>query len=454
MTALTRILFLLMMWALPVTLITGFGPFRVYTLDVFLVPLIFAFIIAKLTNPRIRIRFSGPDKYVLLLFFFIIVSFVLSGDRFLSKPNLIDWFRYLFIYMISRSLFESEVIKSKEFVNTLTWIGVVLMLVGLIQAITNTRFGLIGNFFGASLNQGSTAGIAWNQVVSRVSGTSPNPNVYSMWITIFFGLALARAFVGGRYYLFFFGVALGSFAIVSTLARGGVAAFFLFVAIMLLMNYKKLADNRYVFSLAAATLAAIVIAVIGAYVTEIRFEQILDSFMARVDQASDKKSAAAASGRIDLILMGFDVIFSNAKVLFFGTGASSFTNGIIIHNMWMRLFAEHGVFALLALVTLFLSFFRIIKKFRSGYTEESRFWVTYLTATLIPYFLISSQVYHTAGSYDVIIPLFVIISFVVSRQRIAEKNVVAPNGELGREAASVVPADRIIRRRPRLLHKP
>jgi len=443
--ALTRILFVLTLWALPVTLVKGFGAYRVYTLDVFLVPLVFAFLIAKFTNHRIRSSFSGPDKYVLLLFFFIVVSFVLSGDRFISKANLIDWFRYLSIYMISRSLFESELIKSKEFANTLSWMGVVLMLVGLIQAVTNTQFGLINNYFGGSFDDGSGAKVAWNTVVNRVSGTTPNSNVYAMWIMFFFGFALVRVFVGKRYKMFFLWVALGGFTMASTLSRGGVSAFFLFLAIVLLMNYKKLVDSRYVFSLAAATLAAIVIAVTGIYLTELGIEQIFDSFMVRVDQAGG--DAGAAAGRMDSVLVGFDVIFNSAKVLLFGTGGSNFPHGYFVHNMWVKLFAEHGIFALLALIALFLSFFRTIRKFRLSGTDESRLWVTYLTATLIPFLLISSQVYPTAGYYTILVPLFVIISFVVSRQRIAEKSVVATNGVLDHEAASVAPSDPILRRR-------
>jgi hypothetical protein len=175
--------------------------------------------------------------------------------------------------------------------------------------------------------------------------------------------------------------------------------------------------------------------------------------MVRLNNAGVGKSEGGAADRISLILIGFNVIFNSAKVFFVGTGAGNFPHGVIIHNMWVRLFAEHGIFALLSMIALFLSFFRTIIKVRSSGAEESGLWVIYLTASLIPFLLISSQVYHTAGHYEVLFPLLVIISFVVSRQRIAEKTTVVASGIVNHEAPSVAQSDRILRRRPRLQQK-
>lgn len=56
--------------------------------------------------------------------------------------------------------------------------------------------------------------------------------------------------------------------------------------------------------------------VIRVYVTELQFQQMCDSFMVRTDLSSDEKSAVAASGLINMVLIGFDVILNNTKVIF------------------------------------------------------------------------------------------------------------------------------------------
>ena len=117
--------------------------------------------------------------------------------------------------------------------------------------------------------------------------------------------------------------------------------------------------------------------VIRVYVTELQFQQMCDSFMVRTDLSSDEKSAVAASGLINMVLIGFDVILNNTKVIFLATRAWNFPHGIEIHN----LFVQHEVFGVLALVTLFYDFIRIIRKFQSEDTEESRLWAAYLKAT-------------------------------------------------------------------------
>jgi hypothetical protein len=414
MFATARILLLGSLFLIPFTLELPYGVIRLYTVDLAIVPLLVVVLLLLLFTPR-RVRFHWviTDTFVLSLFIAITLSLLFSDDRTLSLPNFADWIRCIVVYGMSRMLFENEIITARQLQASFIAVGLLLVMIGLVQLVTGTKFGLIGNYFGLSREQGSSAMIGRFVVVSRISGTTSNANIYVMWVNLFFGMAVAWCLVTRRYLLFFAAAAIGSVVVIGTLARGGAAAFAMFLLILALRNFRRLLDVRAVLIGALAIPLMLGVILLGPAAVQVELQDLVSYFDDRLQQVESEQHGIQ---RLLAVEIGLNLVISDMKIFLVGTGAENFPNALIIHNMWVRLLAEHGVLTVAMIFGVAVALIGVIRGYEASRTFEAHLWTQYASAMLLSFVVVSSQVYHTAGSYNLLLPLSVLTAFLVSRR--------------------------------------
>ncbi len=439
---LSRMLFLALFFALPITLAMQVGPIRVYTLDVVLAPLLAVLLLTKLLHPgRLRFRALPTDFVVVCIFLAVLLSFGFSGQRSLSMPNLADWARYVLIYFAARLLFESAIVEARQFENVLVAVGLLLTAVGLAQLLTGSHIGVAANYFGSGDTEGSKAAIQGMGVVNRISGTTPNANVYVTWLNLFLAFALTRWWFQRRYLHFFLTAAIGGLVVVSTLARGGTFAFLLFLLLLVFWGRQRLLDSKFVVLSMVVMVGLLGVVASGFLPDSLQPARLLEALSGRLEQG-DQGGVAVGGGRLMQIRMGLDAL-SHLKILLLGTGSAYFYHGtIIIHNMWMQILVEQGLAVFLTVVALFVAFLLNTRRFRRSGTTEAEMWSMYIWSTMPPFLLVSSQVYHTTGDYEIMIPVLALMAFVASRVAVPARR---PESQPSRSQGSAKAAERLLR---------
>src|SRR5690606_34601355 len=164
--------------------------------------------------------------------------------------------------------------------------------------------------------EGTTATIG-AQVVQRVSGPTPNANIYAMWLTLFGLLPMAHWLSRGRYLRCLFGAGITSVVMLSTLARGALAAYALSL-LLLAIWYRRVLVNP-----PASVVALLLVAVaapfvlLGPWISELRLDQLAELFSARIEDAGMDGDAA---GRLETVRIGLMVALQDYQTLLLGTG--------------------------------------------------------------------------------------------------------------------------------------
>lgn len=412
------------------TLVKEIGFARIYLLDFALVPTAFVLMIGKLVSPEeFRIKRTKIDYLVAAMLFFAFVAVSVSYDRAQSFVELADWFRITFVYWAGRILFSDD--RQQHVLNIgLIFFAALLIGIGLIQLVSGTSFGLIGNYFGGNLDQMISANVEGLDSKSRISGTTTNPIIFAMWITLFSSVLLAKLLEDRRYFWFFSLTAASFVVVISTLSRGAIGAYVISWFLVIILQRKQIIDARMFATVAVLILFSPVI--ILAVVNQLALDETVKVLQARVQQ---QELLEKDSMRGQLISTGISLL-QKPKIFVAGIGPGNFsrvasssdnefrsikTSGAKysrsgIHNVWLKSWVEYGIGMFISMACFFLAAGAIgYSVLRQNVTGSDRAWAGGILAFLVPYVGIDSQVYESAMSYHLLIPLFFIIGVVVSR---------------------------------------
>ena len=429
MNRIAKVLLLLSMVFVLFTLAKDFPPYRFYLVDVVLLPCLVAALVQRLSSPsRSRFRWQRVDSLVALLMAFVSLAFVFSEDLLRSVVTYMDWVRIVAIYFAARVLFQNAV-SSRAYLRAFWVSASLLVAIGMIQLGTGSSFGLIGNYFGAGSDQAIAANVAGVGSRARISGTTTNPIIFALWITLFTVLVASDLSARGRSIAFVAVSAIAAVVVLSTLSRGAIAAFAFSFAILVVLNRKQL--TRYV-------LAGMLFGVLSLPVAVVAFEKLALSDLAEMLQAriEQQELLQEDSGRVQVIKMAGELLVE-PKVVLVGSGPDNMVLAYMkyvaevqnnnyrnaqnqrsgVHNVWIKMLVEYGVFAALILLTIWIAAVR--RSFRlwkmRDQSRVARVWGATGIAFLIPYLILDCSVYESAMSYHVMIPLFIFLAFIVSK---------------------------------------
>ncbi|MEM6638937.1 MAG: O-antigen ligase family protein [Pseudomonadota bacterium] len=411
------------------TLVKDYPPYRLYLVDFALVPMLLVTIFQRMSLPsRLRIRWQGIDTLFILFALSVLLAFMFSENTRQSAVTFIDWIRIILFYFLCRMLFQKQ-IQDKTLFRVFTLGSVILIVIGLIQLVTNSSFGLIGNYFGLGNAQGVEANVAGFGSRARVSGTTSNPIIFAMWVTLFALIVAARFNYRGRTILFFAVTGAGAVVVLSTLSRGAIAAFALTWLIFVFMNRKQLVRNVVYGSV--LLVMAMPLAYLG--LQESLIADVAEMVEARIER---QELLEEDSGRVKVFRIAQELL-KEPKIFMVGTGPDNmmpaynkFGEGVSfrenpnvvyqrsgVHNVWMKVFVEYGVASFVLFVLIWLSIlrhtYRLWKQHR--FDERARLWASIGFAFFIPYILIDSMVYESAMTYHIYIPLFALVAWLVTQ---------------------------------------
>ncbi len=457
MTALLRLALFGVLLGNTLTLITRVGPFHVYTVDFAILP--FALLLlAWVTMKRgpIGVQWHWVDTMVIVNLALALVSFGLSDDVSQSVMGTVDWFRLGFLYMAFR-LLSAEVIQPRVLVLQFALLTVMLVGLGLAQMVTGEPIGLIANYFGRDLDQLSWSSVGQFGEQWRVSGPTPNSNVFAMWVIVFGGLVAAHGLSrGGSGMLQFGAVALGMATVVlGTLSRGGGLGLVVFMA-LLAWNFRRQIAHAGVMVPLAAGLFGLTVLSVG-LLSGALLPFLGDQFEVFAARGAGGIARAEGDVRIRLLQVGFQLL-ADPKVLLVGCGSDAMIEAILnrlrsplamsvaleasgqgielrtgMHNVWMRMAVEYGVPAALAFASLFVGLWSSARRLAHT-TEGAALMGPYVLAIALWFILVPSQVYLMAARLPVLLPLFLLLAYTVTRSTQAD----AAAAEPARQAAGFV----------------
>jgi O-antigen ligase len=316
------------------------------------------------------------------------------------------------------------VIQERALVIQFTIMALFLVGLGFLQIAAGEPLGIIADYFGESREQ-----YGWY----RVSGPTPNSNVFAMWVIVYGGLSLSVFLAKIRPFLFFAMASAMTVVLIGTLSRGGALGFVVLVFVLLLMHSQTILSMRFLIpaSLLTVGLVGLLFIMVVANVQPVLTRGVLN-LVSRQEEARDFEEGAK---RRDLLQLGLQLL-RRPKIAAVGSGAggmlqaslvgSSATAAISqrlvdggvdvgtgVHNVWIATAVENGIPSAAILFLIFVFFIRQITRWRRRH-EESRIWAAYLMAIGIWYLVVASQVYLEAARLPVLLPVVVLIAFAAN----------------------------------------
>lgn len=424
MARLLRIAFFLVLLTNSLTLSGGPFPFDVYTLDLALIPLALLVVVKSIFLPGPRLHLTPFDLLFVLLIVLIMVSLIFSVNRQPSLTNTMDWLRLVLIYFLARSVLGS-VVQERTLVVQFTIMALFLIGLGLLQMATGEPIGIIADYFGESREQSG-----WH----RVSGPTPNSNMFATWVVVYGGLSLSVLLSKVRPFLFFAMAGAMTVVLLGTLSRGGALGFAVLVFILLLMHSQRVFSMRFLVpaSLLTVGLMGLLFIMVVANVPPVLTRGV-HNLMTRQTEVRDVEEGGR---RWELMKLGFQLL-KRPKIAavgcgaggmmqagIAGSGASAVTArrlldrgvdvGTGVHNVWITTAVENGIPSAAVLFAILVVFFRWIRRW-SRRDEESSVWAAYLMAIGVWYLAVASQVYLTAARLPVLLPLVILIALVANQ---------------------------------------
>lgn len=428
-----KILFFFVLLANTLTLSRRVLPFDVYTVDIALLPLGLAVFAWALANPRsLRLKLNLIDVLFVVLMALMVISLAFSVNRSQSLTGTMDWLRLFLFYFICR-LIVGTVITERTLSAQFGAMAVFLLALGLIQTVTGLPIGLLANYVGSDRGD-----FFWY----RVSGPTPNSNMFAMWVLVFGGFLLSWA-LGRRRVLAFFAISsLIGVVLVATQSRGGVAGFVLITLVILWANRTRVISSGFVLGGLVLGVAAITLTLASLLADwDTPFAKGAQALLGRQASVSD---FAEGGERRALLETGLDLLQS-PKVFLVGCGAQGMieaalsgsarlTSGRLdealqagenlktgVHNVWIAIAVENGVFTSLVLLGIFSLFsWRVLRSRRIGDPDDP-VWSGYLLAMVAWYMVVASQVYLMAARLPILLPVIVLITFAISERDGAEE---------------------------------
>jgi O-antigen ligase len=440
-----RWLFFLTVFLSLLTLVKEVPPFRIYLLDFALIPLAtMTLLLYSSGSSRLRFTWQRIDTLFVCLLVAVSAAFAFSEDVARSVVTYIDWWLIVIVYFVARSLIP-QLVNERMLQKYFWYFAIFLLAIGLIQFATGTRFGLIGNYFGAGFDQGVDATVSGVGTRGRVSGTTSNPIIFAMWVTAFSVLAASALNARQQHMKFMVLVFAAGIVVVSTLSRGAIAAYALSICLLVFLNREEMVRNVTIGVLLLCLLLPV--GYLGMQQTSL--DDTLQILEARIER---QQLLEEDSGRVRVFKMGMELV-AEPKVFAVGTGPDNmvkaynkyvmpFQSSTIsqyrlqrsgVHNVWMKTFVEYGVVAAFLLVFIWVDVMkRSLRLWRQRrQNPTAKVWGGYLLAFLWPFLLIDCSVYESAMAYHIMIMMAVIIGFTVSMTEFSRVRVRREDRDVG-----------------------
>ena len=426
------LLFFLVLLGNSLTLHTQFMGVTVYTVDIALLPLIVWVALQKLVAPRtLPFRWTSLDLLLCVFFLLVCVSFVASLDRVHSLMGLLEWVRIVAFYFCARMLCGS-VLSERNLMLQFGVLTAFLLGLGFAQIITGEPIGVIGKYFGDSREH--YAEWIGSQQRYRVSGPTPNSNVFVIWITLYGTIALSSFLDRGRPARFFALVAAMTTVILTTLSRGGVMGFVVALLFLIALHRTRLQSASFVISSTLAV-SLLFVSLLLTYVATSKLPLALShALVVRTEQARD---LSAGGQRRELFSSGVRLL-AEPRIFLLGTGHDNMVRAAMgrrgfgsilstippdqlyltrtgVHHGWLRTAVENGVPAMLVLFILYLEFVRYLLLERRS-SDRPDAWNSYALAIAGTYLVVWSQVYLQAVSIAVFLPLSMLMALAAARR--------------------------------------
>lgn len=409
------------------SIFVGGVPLR--SVDVVLIPLaVLVAILVALHPATCEIPFQLTDACIIFLLVSVALSCITSFKPELSQILFWDWIRITISYFIARVTFRSPQAQDL-FPIFLKIVATILLTVGILQILTESQVGLIGNLVGENRDQHVGLRINMQEVAVRVSGTTSNPNIYGQWVILFCGYWLLELAWRKRYVWFSVLSAASLWVLLRTFSRGVLATFLMTVSMfVLLMAVKRPMSVRRLGALAMVFLLGgiLLVGTVALGQQEV-FPKTIGLFTKRFEVNND-------SARINMIQEGWQFLDSPKK-WFLGLGPGSFhsyayaqglnlgprpwhdysssTSGI--HNVSLKLLVEYGSLTLLSFLLAVLGVLLHLCALLRSSAENHVLWSIYGLSVLAGFALIASQVYESTIYYQVMIPTALLAAYIQSQ---------------------------------------
>lgn len=305
-------------------------------------------VVVEIKERGIIKKVFGEYKYPLLLFsaFLLIQNLVLKNPLVLLSS--LRFILYYSSFLIFLKLWKVERRKINYEVISVTLLFSVLSqgIVGIIQFAKGSSLGL--NFLGESKGVVGLVGSSFvalgDELFLRASGTFPHPNVLAGFLlfSFFFALFLTKKLQKNHRIVSYLIMALCSSFVIFTFSR---TIIFLFGAIFLVLGIKKLSSRKELFSLTTPLLLQ-------------RFLSIFaDSDSSWVDRVSLMKASFVVIRQNSLLGTGLGNYVKGMEG-FFPTTSRSMPLLQPVHNIFLLLFAELGIFGFLLYIYLLAKILR------------------------------------------------------------------------------------------------
>ena len=357
-----RLLFLLFFTGELLPLSTKIGPLTIYTSDIALLPLFYWACIVFLHRRSSSFCWMREELVAAVMLIMMLISSCLSANPAQSLNSFLVWIRCGLIYLIGAYCLRNGFITFNDVKRICLCFVLFLCAVGSAQIITDSKIGMISNYFGENHNQGVNFGEQF-----RISGTASHPNVFGIWIVLFstvVNINLLYQKKKGAYWLLFALFSWELYVIVATLSRGPLLYFSLttlLIGVIWTNHEVKSATTRLL-------LAILVVIILGLMLSSfVKYSNNYHLLMERFNINADYK-------RIAYFKYGYELL-KDRKILMFGTGLGTFFNTLDIkgigydqintwrdlsksasgiHNIFGMLLVETGLFTTLTFLFLYM----------------------------------------------------------------------------------------------------
>jgi O-antigen ligase len=418
------------------TLVKEYELFFVYTFDLFFFPLLFLVMISIFLRPdRFRLSLNRYDYHIVGIFIMVTAAFVMSYDVVHSSVRYLDWVRVIIFYFLSRLLFENT-LSEKTLANLFIFSGLFLLSVGLIQIVTNSSFGLIGNYFGQGSDQMGSFSVPGEERARRISGTTTNSVRYALWIVIFCYFIVVRLFVDARYLRLTIFSGISFIVLLYTASRGAILSFVVLMLLLALMLFRRHKNETGVIISSFVIISTVFVFSAAQIVPPGSLPQLISKPIKALQTRVDSSNPFSDEKRTKNYLFGLELMM-NPKYLVFGIGPGTyhqvaFANGFDsrpntwrrdysksrsgIHNVFMKLIVEYGV---ITFVLVMMLVYRVVRSVARAYAVhrdgESQVWIIYVLTLSAAFLLTAAQVYEDPLEYYLLIPFCTMLSYLLGR---------------------------------------
>ncbi len=411
------------LFAILVGLIAGLQftiePFRLYAVDAPLAIFFIAVLIAL--GKRYKCYKSNQtDRWVIMLAVALSISYMFSFDIYHSTVQYLDWMKAVLLYFSIRMVSERGLVKISDLLSFIKIVTAIIVTTGIVQILTNTEFGLIANFFGESDQESYVANLNAGEV-KRVSGTIGKPIIYGLWVYLFGGLLFATFMVKGKYFLSGVVFCFLLIAVISTLSRGAVATFVVGMFITLVIVFSRIKN-------AVKYPALITVMSVLSLPTLLYFQDsIIGSLTERTRQVEDLS-------RINMALNSINIL-EKPKVLLFGVGPGNFHPYTLsigqpstpevfgdwsksrsgVHNSFLRIISEYGLFAFIFILTIAYKFFRMAREvLKRSIDGNNQALAAHTIGAILSIAFVGAQVYEEFVDYQILFPISIMLAYLAT----------------------------------------